>query len=323
MIDACDASYNAVRLHFPNCTILITTFRKIKGLQDFKRYFENEWLSERWWRWQLFQVFPGYPTTNSCIESHNKLIKLLYTNYMCYSIHEMLRVVMDKLVYTILGNCSCKDADNDTISRSRDIDPSLFVINGNVEKNYLYDERYYLRSDINLIYHRHHYCSCTCKDFHRNFICKHALALAIKLKLKLKELYNKLDIFTLFVNSQTPKEYCKDKCTETNYHDLKDASTSSSFSFKVKFSCVPVYQTALSSKGIYKPLRQLIIFTLDRLLVDDDEDEDDELDRFWRVSSLDSKISSSSSIGFPSMSSSSELLFSSSPDPYTFNTLRA
>ncbi|RNA16766.1 hypothetical protein BpHYR1_003037 [Brachionus plicatilis] len=29
------------------------------GLLDFKNYSEKEWLSERWWRWQLFQVVPA------------------------------------------------------------------------------------------------------------------------------------------------------------------------------------------------------------------------------------------------------------------------
>ncbi|RNA06074.1 hypothetical protein BpHYR1_032852 [Brachionus plicatilis] len=237
MMDASDASYNAVKLHFPNCIILMCFFHvqyNIKknskfypiacqddilnhvrvlnsctsydefcrerdlvldkwdkmGLLDFKNYFEKEWLSERWWRWQLFQVVPGYPTTNSCIESHNKLIKLLYTNYICYTIHEMLKVVMDKIVnyYSrqFLEIKYFRAPTTDTISRAKELNHCLFIKYGNSDKSYLYDNKYYLMHDINLIYHKHHYCSCTCKDFYRHFVCKHTLALSAKLKLTLK-----------------------------------------------------------------------------------------------------------------------------------------
>ncbi|RNA18351.1 hypothetical protein BpHYR1_018328, partial [Brachionus plicatilis] len=103
MMDANDASYIAVEKDFPNCIVLIkkeTILNKWSsmGLHDFRAYFEKEWFSVRFWRWQLFHVPQGYAITNSCLESYNKLIKLLYTNYISYTIHEMLKIVMTKVV---------------------------------------------------------------------------------------------------------------------------------------------------------------------------------------------------------------------------------
>ncbi|CAF0762098.1 unnamed protein product [Brachionus calyciflorus] len=96
------------------------------GLNEFKNYFVQEWLSERWWRWQLFQVIPGWPTTNSCIESYNKIVKLLYTNYISYTVHEMLKIVMDKIVtYSSKQPKEIKyyrAPESDTINLSKEID---------------------------------------------------------------------------------------------------------------------------------------------------------------------------------------------------------
>ena len=52
------------------------------GYVEFRDYFIKEWLCEKFWRWQYFQVPCGLATTNSTIESYNKIIKLLYTNYI-------------------------------------------------------------------------------------------------------------------------------------------------------------------------------------------------------------------------------------------------
>ena len=46
----------------------------------------------------MFNVPPGMPNTNNPIESFNKILKLIYTNYNVLSIHELLKTLINKLV---------------------------------------------------------------------------------------------------------------------------------------------------------------------------------------------------------------------------------
>ena len=59
-------------------------------------YHNGEW--SRWVRWQLFQTPAGIATTNCCIESFNKQIKLVYTQYSSLAVYQFLLIIMQKLI---------------------------------------------------------------------------------------------------------------------------------------------------------------------------------------------------------------------------------
>ena len=70
-----------------------------KGWARWLSYFNKEWLlNARFNNWQMFKVPPGIPNTNNPIESFNKILKLIYTNYNVLSIHELLKTLINKLV---------------------------------------------------------------------------------------------------------------------------------------------------------------------------------------------------------------------------------
>ncbi|CAF1085198.1 unnamed protein product [Brachionus calyciflorus] len=77
-----------------------------------------------------------------------------------------------------------REPEKEDIDNSKNITMESFCqLN---DKTYLYDNKYYVIFDTNLIYHRHHFCGCTCVQFHRFYCCKHVLALSRLLKLRLK-----------------------------------------------------------------------------------------------------------------------------------------
>ena len=48
--------------------------------------------------WKIFHVPKGFPNTKNPIESFNKIVKLIYTNYTVVSINELLKILTKKLV---------------------------------------------------------------------------------------------------------------------------------------------------------------------------------------------------------------------------------
>ena len=158
------------------------------GYVEFRDYFIKEWLCEKFWRWQFFQVPCGLATTNSTIESYNKIIKLLYTNYISYSVYEIFNVILDKLVsynsvqpkeflYYREPNKKMKDKYK-SLSKDLIIEVSPTLFN--------YDNKYSLTFEKHNIYRLFHYISCNCLCFYNVYVCKHVLLLADKLNLRLK-----------------------------------------------------------------------------------------------------------------------------------------
>ena len=68
-------------------------------------YFETQWLLPVFDRWQIFRNHPGYPNTNSNIESFNAIVKRDITERIKLSVSE----VMTKLRILII-NYSTKHA---------------------------------------------------------------------------------------------------------------------------------------------------------------------------------------------------------------------
>ena len=80
-----------------------TKWNQYTSLNEFSLYFFKEWLYHnnewsRWSRWQLFQRPVGVACTNNPIESYNKQIKSVYTNYEVYSVYQFLLIIMHRLI---------------------------------------------------------------------------------------------------------------------------------------------------------------------------------------------------------------------------------
>lgn len=79
--------------------------KRIKYLQEwstsypvFKDYFLSQWLEGKFNNWQLFNVPAGLSTTNSPIESFNKLLKSFVTGYTKPSVYVLLKLLMDRCI---------------------------------------------------------------------------------------------------------------------------------------------------------------------------------------------------------------------------------
>ncbi len=157
----------------------------------------------------IFKVPCGLATTNSTIESYNKIIKLLYTNYISYSIYEIFNVILDKLVsynsvqakeflYYREPNKKMKDKFK-SLSRDLIVEVSANLFN--------YSNKYCLRYEPHNIYRSFQYVSCNCLCFYNIYICKHALLLADKLNLRLKG-FTREEVFATN-NKRGPKKKSK------------------------------------------------------------------------------------------------------------------
>ena len=75
------------------------------------KYFKETWLDNpKFNTWQMYQVPAGYPSTNDPIESFNKLVKLVYTNYY---VTTLLKGLRDRLVF------KPKSSTKKTVSRAK------------------------------------------------------------------------------------------------------------------------------------------------------------------------------------------------------------
>ncbi|CAF0826215.1 unnamed protein product [Brachionus calyciflorus] len=59
---------------------ILSKWKKLKGLDNFCKYFTKQWIDSPFCNWQLYQTPPGYAMSNSPIESYNSLIKAHFTN---------------------------------------------------------------------------------------------------------------------------------------------------------------------------------------------------------------------------------------------------
>ena len=172
-------------------------------LNEFSLYFFKEWCYHnnewsRWWRWQIFQTPAGVAKTNNPMESFNKQIKSVYTNYELYTVHQFLLIVMQKLInqfsYQPKEFCFFRAPHFDVIKKANEIcnDDSCFIQNSS--NTFWYKSRYILQVEDSLKYAGFKLISCSCIDFYTNLNCKHTIALAIFRDFKFKgfELKKKL-----------------------------------------------------------------------------------------------------------------------------------
>ena len=86
------------------------------GLSDFREYFDSQWVRNgKFNKWVFFFLFwiliilnlikkqiyhspKGFASTNNPCESHNKYIKLKFTNYESMSLHQLLQIICEDLI---------------------------------------------------------------------------------------------------------------------------------------------------------------------------------------------------------------------------------
>ncbi|RNA17037.1 Carbonic anhydrase 2 [Brachionus plicatilis] len=93
---------------------------QIEEMNDFKQYFEKQWLEGHWINWPLFTRPPGFSTTNNNTEGFNKTIKNIYTNYERSTILEGCNVIKRMVTDLIKFDYSLK-RDNSLIVKADEL----------------------------------------------------------------------------------------------------------------------------------------------------------------------------------------------------------
>ncbi len=121
------------------------------ALTEFEKYFIKEWCYHdgqwsRFWRWQLFQTPAGVASTNNCLESFNKQIKNVYTNYQTVSLYQFLLIVIEKLInlhsYRPKPYCFYREPDYDMILKANEIVDLNIQFVMTEPNRFWYDQRY-------------------------------------------------------------------------------------------------------------------------------------------------------------------------------------
>jgi hypothetical protein len=90
-----------VRIHYAEnmnayYTLKDTVLREsgqIPQLEEFVRYFTEQWLDSRYWRWQVFHTPVGFATTNNPCETFNAILKK-YTGRRRFFMQRLLSTTM-------------------------------------------------------------------------------------------------------------------------------------------------------------------------------------------------------------------------------------
>ncbi|CAF0841562.1 unnamed protein product [Brachionus calyciflorus] len=69
------------------------------NLKSFADHFEKEWIEGPFSNWQPYQTPPGYSSSNSIIESHNRTVKVSFTLKKRLSILKTLELLQEKSIY--------------------------------------------------------------------------------------------------------------------------------------------------------------------------------------------------------------------------------
>ncbi|KAE9354595.1 hypothetical protein PR003_g3297 [Phytophthora rubi] len=72
---------------------VLADWKKVPQLKEFTKYFSEQWLDGRYWRWQVFHTPVGYATTNNPCETFNAILKK-YTGRRRYFMQRLLTVTI-------------------------------------------------------------------------------------------------------------------------------------------------------------------------------------------------------------------------------------
>ena len=89
----CPASYKLL------LKVTLGNWKNDPGLDKFTNYFEKQWITSVYKKWQIFLTPAGFAQTNSQIESYNCRIKTDFTNRIKYHLHEALNVFKTLINY--------------------------------------------------------------------------------------------------------------------------------------------------------------------------------------------------------------------------------
>ena len=145
-------------------------------------YFTKQLLENvRFSNWQMYHVPPGYPNTNNPIESFNKIVKLVYTNYYVTTIYELFEGLRDKLIYklsTFPKEFSYYRAPTSAMQKTAKLikDKAIYRVNVGTFNYHKYDKedenkvelnKYSIKCFENKVYPNFHYLHCSCYSFYK------------------------------------------------------------------------------------------------------------------------------------------------------------
>ncbi len=93
------------RLHYcleyeyePFKSIVINKWKSYPELEDFVKYVIPQWFEGTFSNWHIWKSPPGFANTNNPMESFNKIIKALFTNYDEQPLMHFIRIIIDHLI---------------------------------------------------------------------------------------------------------------------------------------------------------------------------------------------------------------------------------
>ena len=93
------------RLHYcleyeyePFKAIVIHKWKSHPELDDFVKYVIPQWFEGSFTNWHIWKSPPGFANTNNPMESFNKLIKALFTNYEEQPLIAFIRIIIDHII---------------------------------------------------------------------------------------------------------------------------------------------------------------------------------------------------------------------------------
>ena len=172
-------------------------------------YFNKQWLENiRFNNWQMFHVPPGYPNTNNPIESFNKLVKLVYTNYYVTTIYELLEGLRDKLIFKLSSFpkefCYYRAPTSAMLKKAKLINEKA-ILKTNEDTFYYHKHdkldpskvvynKYCIQRFDNKVYPHFDFFYCSCYSFYKYYVCKHIVKVCDLFNYKLKG-YTKIKVF--------------------------------------------------------------------------------------------------------------------------------
>jgi len=167
------------RLHYcleyeyePFKSIIFDKWKSKPELEDFVKYVIPQWFEGTFSNWQIWKSPPGFANTNNPMESFNKIIKALFTNYEEQPLIAFIKIIIEHLIpfYSIHTRefLFYRVPNKKTIALAKTFDTEKFELNQ--ANGCTFKGRTHTQTiDFNTK-------SCTCRWFMAFAVCAHLIA---------------------------------------------------------------------------------------------------------------------------------------------------
>ncbi|CAF0978500.1 unnamed protein product [Brachionus calyciflorus] len=174
-------------------------WKKLK-LNEFLKYFTDQWVKGRFSNWQIYHTPPGYSSANSILESLNKTVKGTFTLRKRYTVFKTLEILQDQ--------CLFYSNSEKTFNNNPRVTKEMIKAAGN------YYEKLFKKLDRDTFefkYKKEKYrinlfdLNCSCVDFMDPATCSHLVYLSHSMELDLGY-YNGVTKFVYLKKKRKPKK---------------------------------------------------------------------------------------------------------------------